>query len=190
MISIYSLILKIFLSLRKKIQYKFYIVVLLSFCASFLEVISIGVLIPFLQIILDNSLSVSSNSIFFYINNFLNLASKNDYIIFFSILFIIFSIFSGVFRIFLLSYNIKLSNQASADIGVQIYKKTLFQSFQSHVLEGSSVVISGIIKKIQEITVVLFSVVDFFSSVLIFISIFFFIIYLDPVLILISITFF
>jgi ABC-type multidrug transport system fused ATPase/permease subunit len=190
MISTYSLILKIFLSLRKKIQYKFYTVVLLSFCASFLEVISIGALIPFLQIILDNSFSVSSNSIFFYINNFLNLTSKNDYIIFFSILFIIFSIFSGIFRIFLLSYNIKLSNQASADIGVQIYKKTLFQSFQSHVLEGSSVVISGIIKKIQEITVVLFSVVDFFSSVLIFTSIFFFIIYLDPVLILISITFF
>ena len=37
MISTYSLILKIFLSLRKKIQYKFYIVVLLSFCASFLD---------------------------------------------------------------------------------------------------------------------------------------------------------
>jgi ABC-type multidrug transport system fused ATPase/permease subunit len=190
MTSIYSLILKIFLSLRRKIQYKFYTVVLLSFCASFLEVISIGALIPFLQIILDNSFSVSSNSIFFYINNFLNLTSKNDYIIFFSILFIIFSIFSGVFRIFLLFYNIKLSNQASADIGVQIYKKTLFQSFQSHVLEGTSVVISGIIKKTQEIAVVLFSVVDFFSSVLIFTSIFFFIIYLDPVLILISIIFF
>lgn len=147
MISTYNLILRIFLSLRKKIQYKFYTVVLLSFCASFLEVISIGALIPFLQIILDNSFSVSSNSVFFYIKNFLNLTSKNDYIIFFSILFILFSIFSGIFRIFLLSYNIKLSNQASADIGALIYKKTLFQSYQNHVLEGSSVVISGIIKK-------------------------------------------
>ena len=186
----YRLILKIFSFLDQKRQNQFILVIFLSFFASFLEVATLGILVPFLKIILDGYILDSNNMIFLYIKEIFNISTENEFIIFFSIAFIIVSLFSGFFRIFLLSYMIKLANLSSADIGVEVYRKTLFQPYQVHTKEGSSFVISGIIKKIQDVTIVLFSVVDFFSSILIFLSIFFFIVYVDPLIILISVTFF
>ena len=186
----YRLILKIFSFLDQKRQNQFILVIFLSFFASFLEVATLGTLVPFLKIILDGYIFDSNNMIFLYIKEIFNISTVNEFIIFFSIVFIIVSLFSGFFRIFLLSYMIKLANLSSADIGVEVYRKTLFQPYQVHTREGSSFVISGIIKKIQDVTIVLFSVVDFFSSTLIFLSIFFFIVYVDPLIILISVTFF
>jgi ATP-binding cassette, subfamily B, bacterial PglK len=190
MTNAYYLIYKIFSFLDKKKKNHFIFVIFLSFFASFLEVATIGILIPFLNIILGGHILIADNKFFFDIKTIFNINTQNEFIIFFATVFIFFSIFSGFFRIFLLSYMIKLANKSSASIGVEVYKKTLFQPYQVHTYEGSSFVISGIIKKIQDVTVVLFSVVDFFSSILIFLSIFFFIVYADPIIILTSITFF
>lgn len=186
----YKLILKMFNFLEEKRKNQFILVIILSFFASFLEVATLGILVPFINIILDTTMLDSDNKIIISIKNIFNIQTQNQFIIFFSIGFIIFSLFSGLFRIFLLSFMIRLSNLSSADIGVEIYKKTLFQPYQVHTNEGSSFVISGIIKKIQNVTLVLFSVVDFFSSLMIFLSIFFFIVYIDPLIILVSVSFF
>jgi ATP-binding cassette subfamily B protein len=186
----YYLIYKIFSFLDKKRKKHFIFVIFLSFFASFLEVATIGILIPLLNFILGGHILVQDNKFFLNIKTIFNIDTPNEFIIFFTIVFIFFSIFSGFFRIFLLSFVIKLANMSGACIGVEVYKKTLFQPYQAHTYEGSSFVISGITKKIQDVTVVLFSVVDFFSSIMIFLSIFFFIVYVDPIIILISIIFF
>jgi ATP-binding cassette subfamily B protein len=188
--NIYYSVFSIFSFLEKKRQNQFILVIFFSFFASFLEVASLGVLVPFLKIVLDNSISNFVNEDLFYIKKIFNINTLKEFIVFFSIIFIFFSLLSGFFRIYLLSYIIKLANLSSADIGIEVYKKTLFQSYQDHTKEGSSFVISGIVKKIQDVTVILFSVVNFFSSILIFFSIFLFIVYLDPLIILTSIIFF
>lgn len=186
----YKLIFKIFSSLKKKRRKQFILVIFFSFFASFLEVATLGILVPFLNIILDSNIFISGNKYIIFITNAFDIKTETELIIFFSIAFIFFSVFSGFFRIYLLSFIIKLANLSSADIGVDVYRKTLFQPYQVHTNEGSSFVISGIVKKIQDVTIVLFSVVDFFSSIMIFLSIFFFIVYVDPVIILVSVTFF
>ena len=186
----YYYALKIFSFLKKKRQNQFILVIFFSFFASILEVVTLGILVPFLQIILDNSMLDTGSKYILYIKEVFNINSTSEFIIFFSIIFILVSAISGFFRIYLLSYMIKLSNLSSADIGAEVYKKTLFQPYQVHTSEGSSFVISGIVKKIQDVTVVLFSIVNFFSSLLIFLSIFLFIVYVDPIIILTSVTIF
>ena len=164
----YKLIFKIFSSLKKKRRKQFILVIFFSFFASFLEVATLGILVPFINIILDSNIFLSGNKYLISITNAFDIKTETELIIFFSIAFIFFSVFSGFFRIYLLSFIIKLANLSSADIGVDVYRKTLFQPYQVHTNEGSSFVISGIVKKIQDVTIVLFSVVDFFSSIMIF----------------------
>jgi ABC-type multidrug transport system fused ATPase/permease subunit len=188
--NLYLTLLEIFSFLEIKRKKQFIVIILLSFITSILEVATLGALVPFLKIILDNSVLNFREGNFFYISQIFNINTPTKSIIFFSTVFIFFSLLSGFLRIYLLSYSIKLANLAGADIGSEVYRKTLFQSYQVHTKEGSSFVISGIVKKIQDVTISLFSVVNFFSSILIFLSIFFFIVYIDPTLILTSIIFF
>ena len=116
----YKSILKMFNFLEEKRKNQFILVIILSFFASFLEVATLGILVPFINIILDPTMLDSGNKIITSIKDIFNIQTQNQFIIFFSIGFIIFSLFSGLFRIFLLSFMIRLSNLSSADIGVEI----------------------------------------------------------------------
>ena len=79
----YRLILKIFSFLDQKRQNQFILVIFLSFFASFLEVATLGILVPFLKIILDGYILDSNNMIFLYIKEIFNISTVNEFIIFF-----------------------------------------------------------------------------------------------------------
>jgi ATP-binding cassette subfamily B protein len=132
------------LNIKRKNQIKLLLILLIF--ASFAEVVSIGMIFPFLgslispEKVLKYKL-IESVLLFFKIDN------THDLILFLTILFITVVIVSSFFRILLLWAQTKLSFAIGADLSYKIYRNTLFQPYKVHISRNSSEVISGILSK-------------------------------------------
>jgi len=113
---------------------------------SFAEIISIGAIIPFLGILSD-PLIVYENQYFKPFLEIFKISQPSELIIPFTALFIFAVLLSGSLRILLTLLSTKLSFATGADIGADIYKKTLHQPYSEHALSNSSEVINGIVRK-------------------------------------------
>lgn len=102
------------------LKYRFYLIVLLSIFSSFLEILSIGFLIPLIGIIF-NDVSYTSYSFFKY---FIDISPK-DMIIYF----ILAIIFSSIFRIFLLRLSHKYAYMLGNYFSVRIFKNFFNQDY-------------------------------------------------------------
>ncbi len=139
-------ILKIFWSvLNKRRKAQIIILLLLNIISNILEIISIASIMPFIATISDTKNFLNSNfakKIFIYFD-----LSHNNFILFFTLLFIILNLISGIFR-FTTSYlNTVLSFKAGSDIGQKIYKNSLSQNYEYHTKTNSSNLISIISSK-------------------------------------------
>jgi hypothetical protein len=108
-----------FLDKKKKLS-----LVLIAFAitiSSFLEILSIGAVIPFISSILDVDTYDNSNIIKFF--NFFKFHSNNKF--FFSIVFIFLVFFSASFRIFTNYLFIKFSKEIVSDFSIKIFKNNL-----------------------------------------------------------------
>ena len=140
-------ILSIFSLGSKSDKKKIYLIIVLTFICSILEIIAITNLYNFLNIIADKEIGAKSYSIY----KLLNVSSKN--IFYFTLIsFFIFIILSSVFRILL----IKKQSFLACDFGVSIAKKTfkniLNKNYEFHVTKNSSEYLSAIVNKINDVT--------------------------------------
>jgi ATP-binding cassette subfamily B protein len=125
---------------------KFYVVFILTLFTSILEVLSIGSIIPFLNVITNQN----------YIKNIENvlppylqiLEIQQEYLIYFITAFFIFSILTtNILRILTLKYLTYLSHEIGSDLSIKIYRKAIYQSYESHTLSNSSNLIDAIVNK-------------------------------------------
>tara|TARA_A100001011_G_scaffold16199_2_gene16827 strand:- start:23461 stop:25134 length:1674 start_codon:yes stop_codon:yes gene_type:complete len=114
--------------------------------ASFAEVLSIGAVIPFLTVF-SNPEVVQENLFFKYFINFFGINENANILLIFTLIFVTAVIFSGLFRLMLMRFSIRLSYATGADIGAKIYEKTLYMPYQDHISSNSSEIINGISKK-------------------------------------------
>ena len=133
-----------YLSSKRKIQYLF--LILLMIFASFAEVLSIGAVIPFLTVF-SNPEVIQENQFFKYFINFFGIDENANILLIFTLIFVSAVIFSGLFRLALMRFSIKLSYSTGADIGAKIYERTLYMPYQDHISSNSSEIINGISKK-------------------------------------------
>ncbi|SVC90270.1 uncharacterized protein METZ01_LOCUS343124, partial [marine metagenome] len=87
-----------------------------------------------------------------FISNFLNVfgvTSGDEMILPLALLFICSAVLSGVFRIGVLWATTRLSAMIGVDLSLEAYRRTLNQPYSVHVRRNSSVVLSGITKKID-----------------------------------------
>jgi ABC-type multidrug transport system fused ATPase/permease subunit len=165
------------LNIKRKNQIKLLLILLIF--ASFAEVVSIGMIFPFLgslispEKVLKYKL-IKSVLLFFKIDN------SHDLILFLTILFISVVIVSSLFRILLLWAQTKLSFAIGADLSYKIYRNTLFQPYEVHISRNSSEVISGILSKssiiIQSALIPCFTII---SSSIILLMLFFTLLFIN-----------
>jgi ATP-binding cassette, subfamily B, bacterial PglK len=87
---------------------------------------------------------------------------------------------AGAIRLLLLTTSIKLGNAAGADLGVEAYRRTLYQPYEVHVLRNSGEIISGITQKVGAATGVLTSLVTVMTSAALFVAILVTLLLIDP----------
>lgn len=129
--------------LRPKRRQQFIGLLFLMVLASFAEVLSIGAVFPFLGIIAspDQALKIPGIHLFseaFQVNN------ASDLLLPVMIFFILAVIISGVIRLVLLYANNRYSYAVGADLSLDIYRRTLYQSYAVHISRNSSEVINTI----------------------------------------------
>lgn len=137
------------LSRRRKIQ--FIILFVLTIIASLAEVVSLGLLLPFLGA-LTNPESVLSNKHLSFLFNTFNINSSKELLFPLTIIFSIAILLSGFIRFLLLWAQTRLSYSIGADFSYSIYHKTLYQPYSVHVSRNSSEIISTISGKVNAIT--------------------------------------
>jgi ABC-type bacteriocin/lantibiotic exporter with double-glycine peptidase domain len=99
-----------------------------------------------------------------------------------AIIFALAAIVAGTFRLLLLWVGLRLGNVTGADLGLEIFHRTLYQPYSVHVTRNSSEIISTITQKVGAATNVLISGVSVFTSGVLFLAIIMTLLLKDPVI--------
>ena len=126
------------------------------------EVLSLGMVVPFLSAVTAPE-RLMQNRWTQALCEHLNLDSGTDLVLFITCVFIAAAIFSGVTRLGLLWWQTRLGNLIGADLGVEAFRRTLYQSYTVHINRNSSVVLSVLMNKIS--TVVYYIIIPTLSLV-------------------------
>ncbi|WP_216195338.1 ABC transporter ATP-binding protein [Polynucleobacter sp. UB-Tiil-W10] len=111
--------------------------------ASLFEVISIGAVLPFLAA-LTNPDKILHNSLAVPMLNFFDIHARDQILLPFSILFGVAVLFAGVLRLVLIWRSNYLSSAVGMDIGLDIFRRTLFQPYVVHINRNSGELVVGI----------------------------------------------
>lgn len=87
---------------------------------------------------------------------------------------------AGGIRLLLLRASIRLGNATGADLGVEAYRRTLYQPYEVHVLRNSAEIVAGITQKVGTATGVLTSMVTVATSTALFAAILITLVVIDP----------
>jgi len=121
--------------------------------ASFAEIVSIGAVLPFLAVLtaperlFQHPIAQSIIQTLDQTFGITTLTEPDQLILPLTVLFIIAAILAGGVRLTLLYAMTRLSFATGADLSINIYQRTLYQAYSTHVARNSSEVINGIINK-------------------------------------------
>lgn len=136
--------------ISKKRRRQLVLIILLMFIASFAELFSLGSVVPFLAILVSPERFFNREFAKPFIN-FFNLASPNELLLPITIIFCITALCTSVIRLWLLRITTSLSFNIGSDLSLNIYRRTLYQSYDIHYSRNSSDIIDGISNKTNNI---------------------------------------
>jgi ATP-binding cassette, subfamily B, bacterial PglK len=136
----------LFEHISKRRKRQFLLLLALMILSSVAEIVSIGMLLPFLGI-LSGSENLYQNPNMGFIINFFEISSNSQLVILTTIAFSLAVIFSGIVRLVLLYVMTRLSYMTGADLSITMYRNTLAQDYLVHVGRNSSEVVNGMITK-------------------------------------------
>ena len=150
-----------------------YLVILL-FTSSILEILSLGFILPLVEIFfgIQSTNFFSIEKIEFFVFNTLNLnvSQENLKLILISFFFI-FIILSILFRTVVLKYSLKISNDTSSIIGNKIFNEIFEKNYFNFIKTNSAEILSNIAQKIDDCSLSFFSFLNFLSNFIFSISI-------------------
>ena len=170
------ILIQIFSVLSKKRRKQIFFIFLLLFISIFLEILSIGSIVPFVDSILHLG-KYSELPYVLNVINFLNIEKENDIRLFFTIGFIFFVFLAAMFKIFLTWYTTSITNFAGHEINNLIFKSTIHQDYLEQVNSNSSNFIGNITKS-EDVLSAIGHILNFIISftqllfILIFLSLF------------------
>lgn len=131
-------------------RWQFFALLGLMLLTTLLEVVSLGAILPFLGVLTD------TERIFTMIElqpliAFLQINKPSELILPVTFIFITAVLFSAILRLFLMYASIKFSFGIGADLGIKMFRYTLYQDYSIHISRNSSEVINGIVRKTSTI---------------------------------------
>jgi ATP-binding cassette, subfamily B, bacterial PglK len=141
--------------------------------SSFSEVFTIGAILPFLSVLVDPEV-VYSHTIAQPFVEYLEINSPKEIALPITLTFIAIVLTTGVIRLILLYITMRFSEALGMDLSINIYRRTLYQNYATHIEHNSSEAIDGIVTKINTVIGgVISPVMLLVSSVFIFVGIVF-----------------
>ena len=173
-------VIELFSNLTPRRRWQLTLVILLMLAGGISEVLSIGLIVPFLALLID-PLEALQLPFVTQIANIFNLVDPNDLRWFFTLLFMVAAIVSGAVRFAVIWVNTGVTFSIGHELGVEIYRRVINQSYAVHISRNSSEVV-GAIAKVEPITHIIFGLLNGMSALLMSISIFVTLMFINPAL--------
>ena len=171
-------------SLRRK---QFFLLLILMIFTAFAEVFSIGAILPFLSVLLDPAV-VFNNEYSQPLINFLKIEEPSGLLLPLTCIFGLAALLAGAMRLLLLLVTTRLAYATGADLTIDVYRKTLYQPYSTHIERNSSSVINVMVSKVNSaIQSSLIPILMIISSVIMISITLSFLISIEPLII--SLTF-
>lgn len=184
--SLPDLLAQLWRHLSRRRRRQFGMVLGLMLISTFAEVVSLGAVLPFLGILTSPD-SVFRHPTVAYIAQEWGVTSADQLVLPLTIAFVTAALLSGAIRLLLLWASTRLAFSSGADLGIEVYRRTLYQPYWVHVARNSSEVISGITKKVDSVVFyVLMPVLTLLSSTVLLIAITLVLIAIDPLVALVA----
>lgn len=178
--SIFILLTRLIRQLSNRRKLYFLLLFSLMLASSFAEVMSIGLLLPFLASMSDPGMLFNTPAIQPIINYY-HFTDGNELILPFTLLFIVGLIISGSLRYLLLWNQTHLAHSIGADISVDIFRNILYQPYIAHVNQHSSQLISSMtVKANSVVSNSLMPFISILTNVFLLISILSILLFLEP----------
>lgn len=150
--------------------------------ASFAEIVSIGVVLPFLGILTAPE-RIFTHAVAQPFIQILNITSPEQLLLPITIAFGGAALITGLTRLVLFWASTRLSFATGADLSISIYRRTLFQPYSVHCARNSSEVINGISTKANSVIYgVIFPFLMLISSSIMLIAILLALLTIEPVI--------
>lgn len=175
-----SLLFRIWGHLSRRRQLQFGLLVTLILVSAFAEVVTLGALLPFLSI-LTSPKHVFNHQIVSDLALAVGITSPDDLILPLTLAFAAAALFAGAIRILLLWVSSRLAFATGADLGIEVYRRTLYQPYRVHVGRNSSEVISGITSKVDGVVFgVLLPLLTLVSATILLVAVTLALLFIDP----------
>jgi ABC-type multidrug transport system fused ATPase/permease subunit len=164
---------------KRKIQFGLFGILMII--SSFAEILSLGALLPFLSL-LTSPEKLFNNIHFKPIFNLLEIKNQHKLLFPLTTFFILSIIISGLIRLLVLWVQTRLSTSIAAELGMEVYKKTLYQPYIVHTSRNTSDIITGINKANGIAGHTIMPILIISSSLFIIITILTTLIFIDPLI--------
>lgn len=159
-----SLLWRLWCHLSRRRQLQFGLMLFLMLVSAFAEMVSLGAVIPFLGVLIAPD-KVFGHPVASSVAKVFGIYNVADLLFPLSVAFAATAIVAGSIRILLLWSNTRLSFASGSDLSFEIYRRTLYQPYQTHLSRNSSEVTSGLNYKVSYAVNVLLQSLNFVSSV-------------------------
>lgn len=174
-------ILRLWSHVNQSYKRQFLWLLLLTVFASLAELVSLGIVVPFLSA-LSNPENFLNNHTFHAVASLLEIDSPNQIVLWLTILFCVTAILSGLLRWMVMFVTTRLSFAVGSDLSVVIYRKTLYQDYSVHLSRNSSEIIDGISTKVNTVIYgIILPLLTLINSIILLLGIFAILIYINPV---------
>lgn len=127
---------------------QFVLLIGLMLLSAFAEVVSLGAVLPFLGILIAPELVFNHPIVADIVRTF-GINSADQLVLPLTVAFAAAALVAGTIRIVLLWASMRLAFASGADLGIEVYRRTLYQPYRVHVARNSSEVISSITNKVD-----------------------------------------
>lgn len=129
---------------------QFILLLALILLASFAEILSIGAVLPFISVLTAPD-HIFQMPVMQPVIQALDLTESKQLLLPLTVTFGLAALIAGAMRLLLLWATTRLSFAAGADLGISIYRRTLYQQYAVHCARNSSQVIDGISTKANSV---------------------------------------
>lgn len=145
--SLWLLLRRLWRHLSRRRRQQLFAMLGLMVASALAEVVSLGALLPFLGVLASPE-RVFKHPLVAGIAPHWGFASGEELVLPLTIAFAVIAVTAGVIRLSLLWATTRMSFAAGAELGIEVYRRTLYQPYSVHVSRNSSEVISGITGKV------------------------------------------
>ncbi len=175
-----NLLVRLWHHLSRRRQRQFGLLMGLMLVSAFAEVVSLGAVLPFLGILVAPE-HVFNHPIVADVTLAWGVTSADQLVLPLTVAFAAAALIAGAIRILWLWVSTRLAFATGADLGIEVYRRTLYQPYRVHVARNSSEVISGITNKVNGVVfLVLLPLLTLVSSTVLLVAIMLALIAIDP----------